>query len=195
MSNTTSSSKHWYQLIVIITLIVLVGFVLFFATGCSTKQAEETNPQASQAAEPPSQTPPPANEFLKQFGDTITWEDGVSVSVSTPAEYIPTEYAAGTVEGQPNVAFEIVLTNNTDEPLDPGTWTTASSGGVEASQIFDTGEGAPLGELAMGPSTTLLPGQTVKWYVAYSVADPAEITLEVYPSLTYESGIFTNVPF
>lgn len=189
--NTTL--KHIRTLYILVGLLAIVALILLFA-GCSTNTTVASDPKASSAAEPPAQTPPPVNNFLKQFGDTITWEDGTSISISTPAPYVPTEYAAGVVDGASHVSFEIVLTNGTDEPLNPSTvWATASSGGQEASSIIDTS--SELGQIGLSPMTTLLPGQTVKWIAAYSVADPASINVEIHPSYVYEAGIFTNVPF
>lgn len=190
MKSTTA--KHIRLLYIIGALLTISVLCLLFA-GCSTTTTAVADPKASSATQPESQTPPPVNNFLKQFGDTITWSNGVSVSVSTPADFVPNEESVGSVPGRTNLAFEIVLTNGSNEPLDPFVYTTASSGGMEASFISDLAN--PIGSVGFFPSTTLLPDQSTKWFVAYSVADPADITLEVDLGFDYDSGLFTNIPF
>ena len=148
---------------------------------------------APSLAEPPAEekpTPPPALDLLA-FGEAMEWQDGVQMSVSEPVPFTATEWAAGVVEGQAQIAFTIVITNNSDEVLEPSVYSRLSSGGQEASTIFDTGN--PLGDVSMPPSTAVLPGQTVQWIEAYSVADPATLTYQTAPSFSYEDAIFTNI--
>lgn len=190
MNSTTE--KHILLLYILIALLAISILCLIF-TGCSTKVATDaTASQAAVAAEE-TQTPPAVNEFAKKFGDTITWSNGVSISVGAPTTYTPTEYAAGVVPGSTNVVFEIVLTNNGAEPYDPVVWPSVSSGGVEASNIADVG--SDLGTIGLVPTTTVLPGQTIKWYQAFSVADANTITFQISPDPFGDKGIFTNIPF
>ena len=188
----SSTAEHIRLLYILTGLLAIVALILLFA-GCSTKVATDTT--ASQAAAPveETQTPPAVNEFAKKFGDTITWSDGVSISVGAPTTYTPTEYAAGVVDGSTNVVFEIVLTNNGAEPYDPVVWPSVSSGGVEASNIADVG--SDLGTVGLVPTTTVLPGQTIKWYQAFSVADANAITFQISPDPFGDKGVFTNIPF
>jgi len=175
-------------------LILAVLFMLaFLLSGCAvTPKAEAVDPQASQAAAPapaPDTLEPPAEEDngVLAFGETVTWDNNVSLSVSVPAPYTPTEYAAGTVEGQSVVAFEFVLTNNSGENYEPFVYGTATSGGVEAPGVFDTSNG-----MSLPPTTVLLDGQTIKWTQAFSVADPANITMQVSAGFEYDDAIYTN---
>lgn len=190
MNITTKRSINPWVIALGIAVIVLL--VLLFA-GCSTKTSIASDPQASSAVAPPTQTPPPVNEYAKHFGETITWADGSSISVSDPSPFVPTEYAAGLTPGTTPVVFEIVYTNNTDKPYDPIMWPQVSSGGVESTSISDLSNS--LGQVGFVPTTTVLPGQTVKWYQAFSVADPSNITLVISPDSFGEKGIFTNIPF
>lgn len=120
----------------------------------------------------------------------MTWADEVSLSVSAAAPFAPGEYAYGADQAH-NVVFTLVITNNSTEVLEPSTYARVSSGGAEASPIFDSGN--PLGEIGSSPSTAILPGQTVQWLEAFSIADPASITFQISPSFDYEDAIFTNV--
>lgn len=189
MSYTTSKQRK-------IGKAVLTTFVLFFlviiaisVAGCSTPATATPDPAASSAAAPEKEEAPVETPSIPAFGDTVSYEDGLSISVSTPSDYVPSELAAGSVEGQPSVVFEFVFTNNSTENFDPAlVFATASSGGVEAPGIFDTSEG-----IGFPPSTTVLPGQTIKWLQAFSTADPAAITLEVSVGFSNDPAIFTNI--
>lgn len=178
------------KLVLAIVAVAVVAVLAFILTGCAvTPQAKASDPEASQAATPEDTVAPPAPEDdgVNAFGETFTWADNVSISISAPAPYTPTEYAAGTVDGQETVVFEYVLTNNSDKNLEPLIWATASSGGVEASGVFDVEAG-----LDFAPTTVLLPTQTIKWKQAYSVADVANITMQVNVGFDYDDAIFTN---
>ena len=169
-------------------LLALALIVSFFLMGCTTQQATAADPQASQAAAPDTVAPPaPEDDGINAFGETVTYDDGLSLSVSTPAPYQPTEMAAGAVEGHTSLAFEFVLTNNSSENVEPLVFGSATSGGVEAPGVFDTSNG-----ISFPPSTVLLPGQTIKWNSVYSVLDPADVTLQVSAGFEYDDAIFTT---
>jgi len=174
---------------VLLTVAVLLALVFVYVfTGCAaTPQAEAADPEASQAAAPDTVSPPEPTNDVHAFGETVTWDNNVSLSVSVPAPYTPSDYAAGAVEGHSTVLFEFVLSNNSDENYEPLVYGTATSGGVEAPGVFDTAEG-----IGFPPTTVLLPGQTIKWLQAYSVLDAANITMQVSAGFTYDDAIFTN---
>lgn len=146
-------------------------------TEVTTEAAAEETTEA--AAEPTNPT----------FGQTWTWDDGLAVSVSAPAEYAATEYAAGTVDGQSNIAFTVTVTNGTDEDISALFMTVeVVSGGKEGSEIFDTEGGSDI------PTADILPGETLSWTQAFSVADPADIRVSVENALDFSSDAvhFTN---
>src|SRR6187402_3115697 len=96
--------------------LLVVAIMLLF-TGCTKKFVEDPIPGT--AATPVSESTPsaaPENEYIKAFGDVKTWENGVSLSVSTPSAFTASEYALGAVEGQAQVVFTFVLTNGSDAP-------------------------------------------------------------------------------
>lgn len=181
-------------------LFVILGLALMIVlSACGSADAVASDPQASSASveeEPVEEpTPPAVNELIKQFGDTVTYDDGVSISVALVGAFTPGEYAQGVVEGQQPTVFKIVLTNNSDKPLDHTAIPSANSGGQPAEYIADVGN-PEYGDLGMFPTTSILPGQTLEWYAAFSIADPADVTLEISPtSFDYDSAIFTNVAF
>jgi len=152
----------------------------------STSEASES-PEASASEEATPEAGPVGN---LAFGDTMVWEDGVELTVSAPAPYTPTEFAAGADQAN-QLAFTMTITNNSTENLQPVVYTRLSSGGTEASQIFDvTADGTQVG---VPPTTVVLPGESVTWTEAWSVADPNSLTMQIAPSFDYEDAIFTNV--
>lgn len=173
--------------------VIAVSSIALLAAGC-TSAASTPDPKASAASSVTEETPEATveeNPFIQPFGGVVTYDDGVSVSVGAPVDFQITEYGLGGDQAH-NVAFEVVITNNSDEPVTPSPFPSVSSGGVEASMIADTGNTTP-GYSAFGPTTDILPGQTVKWLTAYSIADPAVITFQVAPSFSYDEATFTNI--
>ena len=149
-----------------------------------TGEAPAENPSFA----PDAPEPEAATDLNSGFGDAITYVDDVAISVSAPAEYVAGEYAAGNDQAAA-VIFTLTITNNSDENLQPATYSRVSSGGVEASRIFDSGGAV---DVSSSPNTVILPGGTVTWNEAYSVADPASIIFQIAPSFDYEDSIFTN---
>lgn len=189
------TKRHSSFLRKLVTVAVVLFILALVFVGCSSiDAAPAADPKASQAApvtEAPATEEPaeeaPADNLPLVFGETATWDNNVSISVSEPVAFQPTEYAAGMVEGHTSVVFEFVLTNNSGENYEPLIYNTATSGGVDAPGIFDVEKG-----IDFAPTTVVLPGKTIKWKEAYSVADASDITLEVSAGFEYASAIYTN---
>lgn len=193
----------WPAITALIVSIVgtIVGAIVFF-TVVSTSfteafdEVDDAIAEASELAEEPAdegdaaeEPAPPAVGNLA-FGDTMIYEDGVELTVSAPEPYTPGEFAAGADQAA-NLVFTLTITNNSTENLDPLPFPQVSSGGQESSQIFDiTGDGA---EIGLPPTNVILPGESVTWTSAWSVADPNSLTMQVSPGIMYEDAIFTNV--
>lgn len=177
-------------------LFVFLAITLMaFLTGCGFSSAVKADPNASAASVDP-QAPPETNNLVKKFGEVVTYDDGMSISVSEPSEFTPSnlDYMPAS-EGDTSVVFKVVLTNNSSEILDPTLFPDASSGGKPAIMIADVGN-SDYPNLGMAPTTSVLPGQTIEFYSAFNIADPSNITFEVTPdSFKYDYAIFTNVPF
>lgn len=129
------------------------------------------------------------------FGETMTWDDGVSLTVSAPEPYTPSDFAAGATHVS-NVVFTLTITNNSTADLQPLPLPTLSSGDQEVSQIFDIGNDVfgPGDDVGFPPADTIEPGGSVSWRVAWSLDDSSSLTLQVAPSFLYPSATFTNVP-
>lgn len=168
------------------TRVLLTAVIVLLAlTGCFRLPTYNPDTAPSLAEQPD----PPAVQENAAFGTAVTYVDEVSISVSEPAEFTPTEYAAGNDQAY-QVVFSITITNGSDANLDPATYSRVSSGGVEASQIFDFDNS--VGDLSYGPSTVILPGGTITWLEAYSITDLQSIIFQIAPSYDYDDAIFTN---
>jgi hypothetical protein len=175
-----------------IFIAAMVAMFMLTLTACGTNT--KATPDSSASAATSAESAKPASDVskkntVKAFGAVSTYSDGVSISVGAPVEFIPTRNAAGVTPGQKAYQFQLVITNNTQEPIEPFTYSEVSSGGVMASHIFDSEAG-----LRNAPSATILPGQTIKWTEGFSLADPEKITFSVSPGSKYKNSVFTNIP-
>ena len=189
--STNSTKKHSdLKKIAVVLFVLALVVIALFATGCSTPATPTPDPEASAAAAPAEEepAPEPEDDGTFAFGETVTYADNLSISVSAPSAYTPSDTAAGMVAGQSYVVFEVVVTNNTGATYEPMVFNTASSAGQEASMISDVAQ-----SVGFGPTTAVLDGQTIKWHEAYSVADPASITLQVSAGFEYDDAIFTTI--
>lgn len=186
MSYPSTKPRRYGRIFLTILVLFVIFMLAFLFTGCSTPAASTPDPAASSATTPEETKPePPA---IPVFGETVTYSDGKSISVSTPAAFTPSETAMGMVEGQSYVVFEFVITNNTTENFEPTlVMATASSAGVEAEAIFDAEK-----QIGFPPTTTVLPGGTIKWQQAWSVTDPNNITMEVPVDFTNDPALFIS---
>lgn len=121
------------------------------------------------------------------WGEQFTWESGVAVKVSKPTPCTPSDFASPqNIERA--MKFTVTVVNNSDEPvnivdLTPGGDATFNGG--KAETIFDSD-----GECGDGgmESTTVLPGKTYRYDVAYAVGPkPGELQLVFNPILGQEA--------
>jgi len=125
------------------------------------------------------------------FGETFAWDDGVSMTVSEPEPFTPSDLAMGADQAV-NLAFTLTITNDSSENVQPVVFSRLASGDTDATRIFDVG--AEGGQVGIPPTTAILPGESITWREAWSVADPDSLTMQTAPSFQYEDAIFTNVP-
>lgn len=150
----------------------------------------EAAPEPAPAPEPEEDAEPDAEESVGQlaFGETWTWEDGTSVTVSGPEEFTPGEYASGGEGYDHHVQFTISVENGSGEPLDLALFTvTMQSGTSEGDEVFDTDNG-----MEGSPFTTLLDGRAVEFVVGFGVEDPDDLVMQLAPTWDHDSAFFTN---
>ena len=174
---------------------LLAGFALTATlTACSTPATSvdpDAKPATSEQAPAAVEEAPAENELIKSFGEVVSYEDGVSISVALVGEFTPSEFAIVN-EGEIPLVFKVVLTNNSDKPLEPGVIPQANSGGKPATYIADVGN-PEYGDLGMFPTAAILPGQTLEWFTAFGVADASDVTMQLSPMpIDYDDAIFTT---
>lgn len=179
-----------------LTISSLVA-ALVFLSGCSSTEGEASKDvpaasngdKASEAAEPAAKVSEEPEVAQPKFGEAYNWEDGISITVSKPKSFKPSEYTA--VDGAADhLKFEIRLVNSTGKPFDPAlVYATLQSGNEEAEAVFDSENG-----VGDSPSTKLLDGREVKWTVGFGVKDPSDLVMEISPDagIEYAGAIFTN---
>ena len=145
-------------------------------------------PEEEPAEDPAAEDPAVADGLTAAFGETFVYEDGLEVSVSAPSDFTPTETASGGEDFTEFVRFDVTITNGTGEAFDPSlAYVTASSAGVEADQVFDVEIG-----LDGGPTTSVLPGESVTFPAGFGVTDPAALLVELSPSFEYDGALFST---
>ncbi|USQ81720.1 hypothetical protein [Ornithinimicrobium faecis] len=141
-------------------------------------------------AEPASDTTdmPTNSDGLFSFGETVTYADGLELTVGQPEAYQPGQYAAGSDHHDAFVRFPLSMTNGTDEPVD-ASWivVTVQSGTGEGERVFDAGNG-----ISGDPDSTLLQGRTNEWDIVFGVDDPEDMVMSIAPGWDYDSMIYTN---
>jgi hypothetical protein len=122
------------------------------------------------------------------FDEIFLYEDGLEITVGAPQPYTPGEYAVGLEGGPSYIVMNVTIVNGSTENYDPILfYSTASSAGTEATEIYDSVT------LDSRPSTAVLPGASISFPLAYAVADPAQLVIEIEPSMfVYESLVVTN---
>ena len=186
--------------------IALIALTIAFLVGCSSTQgnvstdkpAGTNTPSSTPTTEPsspateeglPETTEPstPETTTLK-FGQSFTWEDGLSVTVSAPKTYHPTDSASGDEDFKYAIKFTIVVVNKTGKSFDASMANiNVQSNDQDGSSIFDFGNGVD-----GAPQTKLLNGRQAKYSVAFAVANPKDIVLELSPDYDHASAIWTN---
>lgn len=153
------------------------------ATAAPAAAAEETE----EASATESASASPTEEPMPQFGESYTWEDGITIKIGQPKAYKPSQSAAVTGDGDA-IAFNVTIVNGTGKRFDPAMFNaTMQSSNVEADQIYDSAK-----KLEGAPSTTILPKRESSFQLGFTVADKKDLVLEVAPSWDHESVIFTN---
>lgn len=151
-----------------------------------TNRPSSSGSSTSSTSSAPSDDSSGSGSETVKFGSTYTWDDGLSVTVSKPVKFTPSETSMG--GGKNNVKFTVVIVNKSGKTFDPAMFTTtAQSANAEAEEIFDSAKG-----LEGSPSTKVLNGREVKFSIGYSVTNAKDIVLEVSPSFEHESALFTS---
>lgn len=129
----------------------------------------------------------PETPAIPTFGQQVETGD-LAITVSEPQEFQPTRWAAGGEKSDYSIRFTVTVLNNGTTPYEPvELFTTLQSGNEESEEIFDTDSG-----LEGSPMTPVLPGREVTFDIGYGVNNMKDLVLNVSPSFTTESVLFTS---
>jgi hypothetical protein len=177
-------------------LFASAAAVAVLLTGCggtsgavSSETPKGTNAPAvsDTPSDTPSESPTQSSEL--KLGQTYTYTDGLSVTVSKATIFKPSDTSFGFVAGQKAVYFTFTIVNKTGKAFDPTLFSvTVQSGSTEAESIYDTGKG-----ISGTPDTKILNNRQATFKKAFSVTDPKDLVVEVNPAVfEYEAIIFTS---
>lgn len=136
---------------------------------------------ADTATEEPATLDP--EDMILDFGQTMTYEDGVSLTVGEPKQVTPGPYAYPEVSEA--TAFDVTVVNGSDSAIDAAAYASVQSSNVEAEEVYDDGYDGP-------PQTALLPGREATWTVAFATTDPSDLVFQMSPTWEHHETIFTN---
>ena len=141
---------------------------------------------------PPDASAPKDESTIGAFGQTITWPDGLAVTVSEPQAYQPSSAAATSRAPARYVSLTVTLTNESAKNVEAaGTTMAVTANGTAADQVFDTAKG-----IGGSPTSTVLPGKSITYTVAFGLPTTAraDLQVEVRPSfgIGYQPAIFTG---
>ncbi|SIK59328.1 Uncharacterised protein [Mycobacteroides abscessus subsp. abscessus] len=166
--------------IVISVLGTILSMIIVFVVAV-TALAESTDGEYSTSTSSPSssaaseETPAAADSSTGNIGDTYVWDDGVSLTISQPEAFKPTEYAAGNDDKtlKDFQKYTVTIKNDSDEAVDPSLFMmTGNSGGKEAERIFDS-------NLSNIPTTKIQPGKSLSFEVGYAMVDHKDASFDV----------------
>lgn len=134
---------------------------------------------------------PAAAETVNQtsFGQSFTYEDGTTITVTVPAPYQPSSSAAIGAGSARTVAMKVTVTNGTAKPLNlAGVNIQAAAGDQAAERVFDTAKGVGFA------GQTLPPGKRQTFTVAFGLPDgSSELRVQANPSwFGYEPVFFVG---
>jgi hypothetical protein len=179
------------RLRVAMTALALVMGLAGCATATPTKDDApkagtnaDKKPTAKSAAKPKAKQPDLSS---LHFGDTAKWPNGLTITVSKPTAFTPSDTSMG--GGKHNLRMTLTVVNGTPKPIEPILISTSmQSGDKEAEPVFDSAKG-----IEAAPSTKLLKGRQAKWDIAFAVKNPRDLVLEVGAGdFTSDSAIFTS---
>ena len=89
-----------------------------------------------------------------------------------------------------HLMFPVLIINGGMDNYDPGHLVVSvQSGGAPGSRMVDSGAG-----YGGGPSTTVLPGRRVTFAIAFAIADPRDVVMDVRPdpAAAYQASVFAT---
>lgn len=168
-------------------LVLTIVILVITAVGLVNTVRERQLEGLSRSSDSSSAPRPADQQLIAKFNDGVIYDDKVAIGVAEPATYQPGARATGADQAH-QVVLTFAIKNDSDKAFDPQLTVDVSSGGVEASRIYDFSSTEKLEQ----PRTSILPGGSVTWRQAFSVADPKSLVVEVRTDYDRPKAIFTN---
>lgn len=160
----------------LLAAVVLAAVVVAFRIVVPTTPTAAAEASAAAAAATDTRERPGS---VVMFGQPHAYGDGLEIAVNPVQRYEPSSNATGVDEGIP-VRLQVVMTNRTDAEFRPNTLQmSATSAGEPGVAVWDPDQGIAL----TGPDVSVPPGSSIHFYLAFAVADPGDVELEVTPAL------------
>ncbi|MGW2561367.1 DUF4190 domain-containing protein [Streptomyces sp. NPDC001514] len=119
--------------------------------------------------------------------DSAVYDDELTVTVSAPKPYTPSEFAIGHTKGNKAYKVTVVIENAGKEKFDAALVTAearAGKDGVKAEEIYDGKVGEPF-------TGTVLPGKKITATWAFDApADAKNLTIEISPGFEYNASVW-----
>lgn len=164
--------------------LAVAACVLLVLAACGTSRASEEarqmmgTPTPSAAAE--------RSDYTARGGVTRSVRDGVTLSVSTPISFTPTEEAYPRATRA--VAFDLVIDNGSATVYRPAQLSfVATADGLPVDQVIDSTQGY---SGVTGTGDEVLPSRSLRFSIAFEVPDrPCVVRVAVRPEAAAASAI------
>jgi hypothetical protein len=169
--------------------LIVVPIAALLLAGCSST-APSVSPTGDSTA-PASQTSAAPADRSAKFGESVTYDSGVKVTLKSLGFTKVGQYAAGAINGQAAV-FELTVQNGGKEELNAALMSLAKvsygANNAKAASVVDSENG-----IGMEMLSTILPGetQTTKIAAAVPAASAKTVRVEVTgPTFSDKPAIF-----
>lgn len=168
--------------------LALAAFTAATIAGCTMAPVAVDEPQATAVADAVDEQAELPNQPEGTFGKgAVKYDDGVTVKLSQPETFDPSESAYTEGNNPHYVKFTVTVKNDSNERVDPVLmYVSLASGETEGAPVYDVVNG-----LSSPPETAISPGDTRSWVVAFGVTDPADLTAQVSMNdLVHDDALF-----
>jgi hypothetical protein len=165
--------------------LAVAACVLLVLAACGTSRATEEARQSLD--DPPLTAAAERSDYLAKGGITRSIGEDITLSVSTPTSFTPTDEAYP--QAARAVAFELVIQNEGDVVYRPAQLSfSATADGIATDLLVDSTQGYTG---VTGAMDEVLPSQSLRFAVAFGVPDrPCTVRVAVRP----ESAATSSIP-
>jgi hypothetical protein len=164
--------------------LAVAACVLLVLTACGAGRATDDVQQALRTPEPTAAAE--RSNYMAKDGPTKALGNGITLSVSAPTSFTPTDTAYPQADRA--VAFELLISNGSDTVYRPAQLSfVATADGMAADQVIDSTQGYTG---VVGAREQVLPNQTLRFAVAFGVPkQPCAVRVAVRPDSSAASAI------